>query len=277
MRAALVGAVVGLTQFILLCWRGPDIGILDLFGLLVVPYSLGFFLSWWGMLPRWAGVATVGPGVTAAFALVNLPLLEIPEDTYLGDWKMCLIFMALSASSYLAAGGLVMPVHRRLRALTVGGVAVAYLAVWSAQGVIAETARADRLARAGIPLIAPVLPDHQLVYASDSESWLQLWYADENNAHAVEVAVGPVFAAPPKVACVKSLPWRDPQGTAECREAAPGVWVRDGEVQTSVFATTANALVRVESSIVPEADLIAMLRTFRPVEASELVRLQELD
>jgi hypothetical protein len=277
-RAALVGAVVGLIQFIIVCWRGPGIGFLDLQLLLVLPYTVGLFLSWWGGLPRWWAVAMAGPGVTAAFALFNIPLLRLPENTHLGDWPILLSFMALSATSYLAGGALVMPVHRGLRVLTAGAVAVSYLAVWSAQDVLAETARAQRLAHVGVPLIVPTLPGHRLTHVGDSGPWLELWYEDEHVLRTIDVAVLPEARATPRTACRKSLPWRDSRvAHMWCRQVAPDIWVSTRQNHTVVFATTANALVRIDSETVPAPDLISILRTFHPVTPSELASLQERD
>ena len=90
-----------------------------------------------------------------AFLLADLPLVRATQTMDSSDWQMGLSLMALGATAYLAAGGLFMQVHRGLRVLTVAGVAVAYLAVWSAQDVLADAAQAHRLARAGIPLSRP--------------------------------------------------------------------------------------------------------------------------
>ncbi|WP_188188545.1 hypothetical protein [Nonomuraea sp. SYSU D8015] len=272
LRAALVGAVVGLTQFIIVCWRGDDIGALDALGLISVPYALGFFLARWGRLPRWWGVATAGPAITAAFLIANITFLKLPTNLSLDDWQAGLAFMAVGATSYLAAGGLFMPMHLGLRALTVGGVAVAYLAVGSAHDTIMESARAYRLAHAETPLIAPTLPDHSLTYVEYSEPWLELHYQRDGRG-SVYIAVGPETTATPKTACKKSLPWRDFDTEATCRQVAPGVWLHDGRLDKAVYGMSGNALVRVEGTAVTVEDLVGVLRTFRPVSAEELAKV----
>ncbi|MEU4231834.1 hypothetical protein AB0F17_46705 [Nonomuraea sp. NPDC026600] len=274
-RAALVGAVVGLAQFVILYWRGDDIGSLDALALIALPYGLGFFLSWWGRLPRWWGVATAGPAVTAAFLLANIFVLRIPEIRDLGDWQTALCLMALGATAYLAAGGIFMPVHRGLRGLLIAGVAVAYVAVWSAPDVIADAARANRLARAEVSLITPTLPDHRLGYLEYVHGWLELSYEGLNDHSRIDVAVGPGSTATPKAACANPVPWDDIQEHAKCRQVSPGIWLRSGESQKLIFATHGDALVRVESPTMSEKELIAVLGTFHPVEAEELARLYE--
>ncbi|MFD1543705.1 hypothetical protein [Nonomuraea guangzhouensis] len=274
-RAGLVGAVVGLVQFVILYWRRDDIGSLDAMALIVLPYGLGFFLSWWGRLPRWWGVATMGPAITAVFLLANIFVLRIPEITDLGDWQTALCLMALGATAYLAAGGIFMPVHWGLRGLLIAGVAAVYLAVWSAPDVIADAARANRLSRAEVPLIAPTLPDHRLVYLDYVGGRLELSYEGQDDRSRVDVSVGPESTASLKAACRKSDPWDDIQEYEKCRRVPPGVWLRSGEYGKIIFATYGDALVRIESPTMSEKELIAVLDTFHPVEAEELARLDE--
>ncbi|GAA3575687.1 hypothetical protein GCM10022419_066060 [Nonomuraea rosea] len=274
MRAALVGAVVGLTQFLILCWRGEDIGILDMMGLIVVPYALGFFLSRFGRLPNWGAVATLGPAITALFLLALVPSLRFPPNLDLGDWQAGLAFMALGATSYLAAGGLAIPMHTRLRFLTVGLVAVTYVGVGSAQGLIADAVRAQRMTEAEMVAMVPVLPGYRLTHMDDSEPWLTLEYESDDIEADIDVAVGPKSIATPKAACGEPVPEFRPSGT--CKQAAPGVWVRTGETSRTAITTHGDALLQVESRLsMPEADLIAILRTFHPIDPWELSYLVE--
>ncbi|MFC4112782.1 hypothetical protein [Nonomuraea zeae] len=275
MRAALVGAVVGLTQFVILCWRGEDIGILDMMGLIITPYALGFLLCRWGRLPRWGAVATAGPAVTAAFLLTLVVSLRFPPSLDLGDWQAGLAFMALGATSYLAAGGLVMPLHVGLRVLTVGLVAVTYIGVASAQSLIVAAARVQTMVDAGYPIMVPDLPDHRLTYLSESGRLLALDYTSDDDFSEIDVTVGAKSLAVAQAACDMDLFGLDEPEGAHCREAAPGVWVRSGAFGTAVVATHGDALLQLVSRTVPEAELIALVPTFRPIDPWALVTLVE--
>ncbi|MEV0344896.1 hypothetical protein AB0H88_03970 [Nonomuraea sp. NPDC050680] len=275
LRAALVGAVVGLAQFVLLCLRGDNIGLLDLLMTVVLSSGLGFFLSWWGRLPRWWGVGLVGPAVIVAFLLADLPLVSATETMDSGDWQMGLSLMALGATAYLAAAGLFMSVHRALRVLMVAGVAVAYLAVWSAQDVLADATRAHRLARSGVPLVAPTLPSYRLWSVTGVDGRLELRYEREDGVWQVDVAVEPVGAVSPKGACKHAVPYDGLPEHAECRQVSPGAWLLPGDSQKILWAWYGDALVRVESLTMGEKELIAVLRSLHPVEARELARLHE--
>ncbi|MFI7145357.1 hypothetical protein ACIBO2_10600 [Nonomuraea sp. NPDC050022] len=275
LRAALVGAVVGLAQFVLLCWRGDDIGMLDLLMTVVLSSGLGFFLSWWGGLPSWWGVGLVGPAVIVTFLLADLPLVGATETMDSGDWQMGLSLVALGATAYLAAGALVMPVHRGLRVLTVAGVAVAYLAVWSAQDVLADAAHAHRLARSGVPLVAPTLPDYQLWSLKGVDGRLELRYARDDLIARVDVAVESGSTDSPKGACDYAalnfyLPEED-----KCRQVSPGAWLASSGTQKIIFAWYGDDLVRIESPTLSKKELLAALRSVHPVEAGELARLHE--
>ncbi|MEU7827556.1 hypothetical protein [Nonomuraea sp. NPDC049129] len=275
LRAALVGAVVGLAQFVLLCWRGDDLGPLDLMMTVVLSSGLGFFLSWWGGLPRWWGVGLVGPAAIVAFLLLALPLVHATETMDSGDWQMGLSLVALGATAYLAAGGLVMPVHRGLRVLTVAGVAVAYLAVWSAQDVLADSARAHRLTRAGVPLVAPTLPDYQLWSLEGLEGRLELRYARDGLVSRVDVAVESGSTDSPKGACDSAaLNYYLPEAD-KCRQVSPGVWLVPSVTHKIIFAWYGDDLVRIEGLTMSEKELLAVLRSLHPVEAGELARLDE--
>ncbi|MEU7749210.1 hypothetical protein [Nonomuraea sp. NPDC049158] len=275
LRAALVGAVVGLAQFVLLCMRGDNIGLLDLLMTVVLSSGLGFFLCWWGRLPRWWGVGLVGPAVIVAFLLAQLPLVGATETLDSGDWQMGLSLMGLGATAYLAAGGLSMPVHRRFRVMMVAGVAVAYLAVWSAQDVLADAARAHRLARSGVPLVAPTLPDYRLRSLEGVDGRLELGYEREDGIWQVDVTVKQVSRVSPKRACELAVPYDGLPEQAECRQVSPGAWLLPGDSQKIIFSWYGDALVRIESLTLGEKELISVLRTLHFVEAGELARLHE--
>ncbi|MFG1690452.1 hypothetical protein ACGFNP_60635 [Nonomuraea sp. NPDC049269] len=274
-RAALVGAVVGLAQFVIFYWRGDDLGFLDVLALILLPYGLGFFLSWWGKLPRWWGVATAGPAITAAFLLANIFALLMPKSVDLTDWQTALCLMALGATAYLAAGGIFMPVHSGLRVLLIAGVAVVYLAVWSASNVIADPTPANQPARAKVPLIAPTLPDHRLSDVLYVDDWLELWYEGQDGDSRVGVTVRPRSTASPKAACRNPDPRDEIMEHTECRQASPGIWLRSGKHGKIIFTTHSTALVRIESPTMSMKELIAVLDTFHPIDAEELARLDE--
>jgi hypothetical protein len=275
LRAALVGAVVGLTQFVLLCLRGDNIGLLDLLMTVVLSSGLGFFLSWWGRLPRWWGVGLVGPAVIVAFLLADLPLVSATETMDSGDWQMGLSLMALGATAYLAAAGLFMSVHRALRVLMVAGVAVAYLGVWSAQDVLADATRAHRLARSGVPLVAPTLPSYRLWSLTGVDGRLELRYEHQDGVLQVHLDVEAGSTESLKSACEYAELDYDLPARSNCRQVSPGVWLLPGDSRKIIWAWYGDDLVRVESLTMGEKELIAVLRSLHPVEARELARLHE--
>jgi hypothetical protein len=188
---------------------------------------------------------------------------------------MGLSLMALGATAYLAAGGLFMPAHRGLRVLTVAGVAVAYLAVWSAQDVLADAARAHRLARAGVPLVAPTLPDYRLWYLKGVDGRLALGYEHEDGVLQVHLDVEAASTGSPEDVCEYAEPYDGLSTHSKCRQVSPGVWFLPGDSRKIIWAWYGDDLVRVESLTLGKKGLLAVLRSLHPVEAGELARLHE--
>ncbi|GAA0950538.1 hypothetical protein [Nonomuraea longicatena] len=270
-RAALAGAVIGVAEFLLFLYA-PGGDLARATTMVVALPVLGPLACRAAGLPRWPLAGLAGAAVMLGFAVVMLRAVSLSELADLGAWPAGASMAAIGATAFLAGAGLVVPWNAVMRVAVVGVVVVAYAGVWTVRDTIDRAARVQRLADSGVPLLAPSLQAYRLVGVDEQAApWLALDYRHWSDGSAIAVYVGPASVTAEQ-ACASPLPkWRA-AGTARCRQAPGGAWVRqDGRLHT-VVAVQGGALVQVESERVGEAELLAMLPTFRPVTAEALLR-----
>ncbi|WP_344978444.1 hypothetical protein [Streptosporangium fragile] len=285
-RAASVGAVIGAAEILIPIYYKPGGGEFAGFAILgavaFVPFPLGLLLCWVAKLRLWGAVAVLAPFTMFAFTLFELTLAPYADHAV---YRSLTVF-AGAVAGYLVTAWVFTPGNWVPRVLAVGAIVFAYPVSSLVDDAMRESERIRDLAGSGVPLIAPVIPGYRLAYVNDSLSRqaIELTYQHEefSNGHRrqIEIDVRPGTAATPEAACARPYPAWDYESTVPCRQVATGVWVRTGTSKdregaegprTTVFATHGDALVQVESHQASEAELLAVLPTFRPTTAAELV------
>ncbi|MFI7105100.1 hypothetical protein ACIBK9_02220 [Nonomuraea sp. NPDC050227] len=262
-RAALVGAVVGLAQAVI-AFHGPEDAAGNLLLMLFAPLPAGMLLSWYAMLRNWWLVALLGQ-----FALVALYVgltMTAPVSVLVGfgSWRVGLITMAAGACGYAVGAGLALPLATPLRVSAVGVAASLFLAAWSNQDVIALAAQAQGMTARDTTNVVPDLPGFRLTQAKIYGPELSLWYERATATVFVDVLSETMS---PEQACDDVV---DPQEDMTCVEAAPDLWILRTDHGSTVYTAYENTLVRLSSRAVPEKQLLAAARALRPVGLWEL-------
>ncbi|MFI7691562.1 hypothetical protein ACIBQ6_21010 [Nonomuraea sp. NPDC049655] len=263
-RAALVGAVVGLAQAVI-AFHGPEDAAGNLLLMLFAPLPAGMLLSWYAMLRNWWLVALLGQ-----FALVALYVgltMTAPFSALLafGAWRVGLITMAAGACGYALGAGIALPVATPLRLSAVGVAASLFLAAWSNHDVTTLAAQAQAMAARNATNVVPDLPGFRLTEVENHHPDLSLTY-ERADAATVVVDVLPE-TVPPEHACEEAI--AIPRQMT-CTEAAKNIWVLSDDYGRAVFTAHGNTLVRLSSGTVPEKQLLAAARALRPVGLWEL-------
>ncbi|WP_219504873.1 hypothetical protein [Nonomuraea ceibae] len=263
-RAALVGAVVGIAEAMLYVFGDAD-EIPVVLAMALLPFPLGMFLSWFGRLPLSWAVSTLASFLLyvlmLAFAVFGLTLSTAMD---FGAVTGTAAFMALGVIGYVAAAAIVMPGPARARSLAAGFVAVTCLGLGAPHDLIAAGAQAERLHRAGLPLVGPGLDGFRLTHADDDytghpdEPELHLTYEGEGTM--IEVRVLRPDLTGPYLAC-------EYDSGADCRQVRDGVWMDRYRV---MYASRGGTTVRLEGETASYDTLLAMLDTFRPIPLTEL-------
>ncbi|MGW2213435.1 hypothetical protein ACWCSD_00480 [Nonomuraea sp. NPDC001684] len=262
-RAALVGAVVGLAQAVI-AFHGPEDAAGNLLLMLFATLPAGMLLSWYAMLRNWWLVALLGQ-----FALVALYVgltMTAPFSALLafGAWRVGLITMAAGACGYALGAGIALPVATPLRLSAAGVAASVFLAAWANHGVTALAAQAQAMAARNATNVVPDLPGFRLTEVEIHHPDLSLTY---ERADAVTVVVDlRTESAPPEHACEQESSTSD----LICTKAAPNLWVLRYPRGTVLFAAHGNTLLRIAGGDVPEKQLLAAARALRPVGLWEL-------
>ncbi|MET9063875.1 hypothetical protein [Streptosporangium sandarakinum] len=283
-RAALVGTVIGLME-VLLYFYGPEDDFTGANTMLLTPFPAGLILGWSIRLPRWWQVAVVAPFVNIAIIALALHDLTFPDIMDLGVLPGSLIFVAIGVGGHVAAAAILVPGNWTLHASVVGAVVIGFAGMSLRPDVIAEAARARRLAHSGIPLIELGVQEYRLTHLTEWFGELEegppsvaLSYERLRDRSEIDLYVMPKTAASPQAACTQPVPdvtYR-PDVTGTCRQASADVWVRTETAYTRVFAKYGNALVQVTSDTVEEAGLLAALPTLRSSTAEKLAAVGEI-
>lgn len=261
-RAALVGAVVGIAEAMLYVFGDAD-EIPVVLAMALLPFPLGMFLSWFGRLPLSWAVSTLASFLLyvlmLAFAVFGLTLSTAMD---FGAVTGTAAFMALGVIGYVAAA-IVMPGPAKARSLAAGFVAVTCLGLGLPHDLIAAGAQAERLHRAGLPLVGPGLDGFRLTHADDytghpDEPELHLTYEGEGTM--IEVRVLRPDLTGPYLAC-------EYDSGADCRQVRDGVWMDRCRV---MHASRGGTTVRLEGETASHGTLLALLDTFRPIPLTEL-------
>ncbi|MEV3978291.1 hypothetical protein [Nonomuraea sp. NPDC049758] len=118
-RAALVGAVVGLAQAVI-AFHGPEDAAGNLLLMLFATLPAGMLLSWYAMLRNWWLVALLGQFALVALYVGLTMTAPFPVLVGFGSWRVGLITMAAGACGYAVGAGLALPLATPLRVSAVG-------------------------------------------------------------------------------------------------------------------------------------------------------------
>ncbi|GII65080.1 hypothetical protein Skr01_51650 [Sphaerisporangium krabiense] len=283
-RAVLVGAAIGVVQLFIRL-NGPEDDWTATVTLFFAAFPVGLALGWLVRLPRWWVVGILAPFVNTAILVVAFAgqTLFYVED--LGMRAMSFAFVGIGVGGHVTAAAVVVAGNRTLRALAVGAVFAGCVATSWSQDAIAEAARVRRLTYAGLPLIAPAMPDYRPTHLNEwfdefllGPPSFELEYEHVRDRSAFEVFVMSTRATSPQASCAEPVPdVTNRLGvTGTCRQVSPDVWVRREPYYIRVFARYGDALVQIASDNTPEADLLAVLPTFRPATAEELAAIGEI-
>ncbi|MEU1720265.1 hypothetical protein [Nonomuraea sp. NPDC005692] len=262
-RAALVGAVVGLAQAVI-AFHGPEDAAGNLLLMLFAPLPAGMLLAWYAMLRNWWLVALLGHFALVALYVGLTMTAPFPILVGLGFWRVGLITMAAGACGYAVGAGFALPLATPLRVSAIGVAASMFLAAWSNQDVIALAAQAQAMAARDTTNVVPDLPGFRLEEVAVLRQELLLVY-QRSPASGVGVEIRPATMTPEQ-ACDDEADLED----MVCAEAARDLWVlKDGDTRT-VFTVHGDTLVELHSSDVPEKQLLAAARALRPIGLWEL-------
>ncbi|WP_127936243.1 hypothetical protein [Nonomuraea polychroma] len=226
-------------------------------------FPASMLLCLWGRLPHGWLISVLGPvSVIACFAAAQIPGMHYEV---LGEWGSRLFYMSIGAGAFAFAAALMTPMRlaRRLSALAM--IAVIGATAWMGRSNVAALFGAQAMAAEGVPLIAPDLPEYRLADVTTGDQTIALWYERRRDRADLLVSIDQRNDW--------TTPERDCQSSSElrvCREVSAEVWIGTGEARTSMIATRGDALVEVSSGTATEAELLAVLPTFRPVEIWEL-------
>lgn len=280
-KAALVGATISAAlSLIMVCWPQGSEGDSGVNGLLLVlvlaPFPLGLLLGWATKLPHWQVVGALAPfAMYALVASVFTFAQWLPE----GELMWYLSLAVPPASGFFVTAWLCAHQNQAVRASVVIAIILLYVAAPSAADEIRESERTRELKNSGIPMIAPVIPNYRL---DSMDEWslpemvsLTYYPEDDGIGSSIEVHIRRGTVASPKAACVDPKPNWGWKAITPCQQIAPDVWTtRLENGYTPVYARHGEALVQVGGYEVPEADLLAVLPTFRPVTAEELAAIE---
>ncbi|SEG24591.1 hypothetical protein SAMN05444920_102330 [Nonomuraea solani] len=284
-RATLVGLVTAILPAAI--WaktQGEDLDGADLqpplFLLAIVLSTVGARLAG---LPRWGGAGLVGGSATWLLIAALAVWVPVPDSELLGPLPALVVPVyvvggavgfALSAWSFMAP----------LRWWAVALAVVVPLGPWGAaqyKPQILAWLEIRSFDRSGVPLIAPVIEGYELVHVDlnpagqnepEPSTWLEYWRdaTPKREFSEIQVTVWPAAAGKPRDSCLAvtenlGVPLR-------CKSLPGDRWVRTGAGSSwvTVFARSGDALVMLNGSSVAEADLVAVLSTFRPISAAEL-------
>ncbi|MFI7419348.1 hypothetical protein [Nonomuraea sp. NPDC049684] len=263
-RAALVGAVVGLAQAVI-AFHGPEDAAGNLLLMLFATLPAGMLLSWYAMLRNWWLVALLGQFALIALYVGLTMTAPVSDLLAFGAWRVGLISMAAGACGYALGGGMALPLATPVRLSAVGVAASVFLAAWSNHDVTVLAAQAQAMAARNATNVAPDLPGFRLTEVEIRHPDLSLTYKRADAATLV-VDVLPETMSP-EHACDDAV---DLQEDMTCVEAAPDLWILRYDYGSTVFTAHGNTLVRLDGGNVPEKQLLAAARALRPIGLWEL-------
>ncbi|MEV0621163.1 hypothetical protein AB0I81_48090 [Nonomuraea sp. NPDC050404] len=260
-RAALVGAVVGLTEAAL----AAHLSVFTLLMMLLVPVPLSLALSYWGRLPRWWLVALLGPvGAIACFGMLPVTPAELAGMT---GWVGYPAFMGLCALGFALATFWVVPAGRAARLTAVGAFAVFSVTALLGRDSITVLVAAQTAVRDGLPLVAAKLPDYRLTDVTvDDGRHLILSYERSRDGQELMLQVERRSEKTPRSACADVAE----SGANDCREVADGVWRDESDPGMLLFAVRGDAFIEAYNEVATQEDVLAVLRAVRPVQWWEL-------
>ncbi|MFC4005719.1 hypothetical protein ACFOY2_00695 [Nonomuraea purpurea] len=287
-RAALVGLVTGIPTAII--WgdmQGEDFdGTVLPRAMFLLAMILGTVGARLAGLPCWGGVGLAGGTATWLLVGALAVLVPVPESEYFGSLLVLVapvyvvggvVGFALSAWSFMSP----------LRWWAVALVVAVPLGSWGAaqyKPQILAWLEVRSFERSGVPLIAPAIQGYRLVhvdlnaagqYEPEPSTWLEYWRdATPNRGFSeIQVTVWPAAVGNPRDSC---LAVTENFGVRLRCESLPGdrwVWTGAGSSWVTGFARSGDALVMLNGSGIAEADLVAVLSTFRPISAYELAKV----
>ncbi|GAA4980931.1 hypothetical protein HD597_011748 [Nonomuraea thailandensis] len=261
-RAALIGAVIGIAEDALATRAFEHDEQLAFLIMLVGPVPASMLLSFWAKLPRWWLMSLLGPVAVVVCIAVMWFLPGV--TTSLGEWGGRLTFMGLGALGFALAAAAVTPMRRTARLVTIGVLAVGVVAARLVVGVVIVLISTQVAAHHGVPVVAPELPGHRLTHVRATERELSLEYERRSDGVRLTVGVRARGEVTPRRRCEEGYP------EAACREVAPGVWAGEREVDVVLYSVHGDALVEIRSHAATRADALAVLPALRPVGWWEL-------
>ncbi|MGR6914792.1 hypothetical protein ACU635_11150 [[Actinomadura] parvosata] len=279
-RAALVGAVIGLGQAALAVQATEYDNLLVFLAMLAGAFPAGGLLCWWGKLPLpWLISAVGSPGVVVYLPASKIPFRDIVD---LGEWGGRLVFMGLGVGAFTFAAALVVPMSRNVRLPVLGALLALGLLAPLGRDSLAALAGMQVLAREGVPAVGLDAPGYRLTTFSAEEATLTLRYERQRDGAELAVSVEPRRWTEPQETCYSgrfhlSRPAPPGAGRVRCEEEPDGVWVRSDDMRYAVIAPHGAATVEVFGDSASVAELRAAFATLRPLRWHEVVWLRAAD
>ncbi|WP_062352602.1 hypothetical protein [Herbidospora yilanensis] len=248
-----------------------DLG--DFVLIFMAPLTLGLVLGWLARLPWWLPTGLLAfPG--AYFVLVTASAWHDLLEARTPPTPVGLAFPALG---YLLVSWLFSPGFRRPKI----GLSALLVALFAVTGPLEElrsdTEFQEMITAAGVPLVVPVIPGHTLVSSSSLplNGEIELTYASPDGETEIEVYLHHETSDPREM-CLDPVPRYPIDARADCRQAAPGVWVRTAGGFTRAVGRAGGVTIQMTARDVPEDVLVGGFAQTRPVTAEELGELRDV-
>ncbi|NAS23003.1 hypothetical protein GT755_15040 [Herbidospora sp. NEAU-GS84] len=271
-RRLLVAMAIWVAALVFSMWAPTDDVVGGLMLVFAAPLTLGLIFGWLARLPWWLPVGLLAfPGAYFLMFTVVAWHSLLDHDV---PWPVILAYPALGflIVSWFFSPGFPWPKI---------GVSALLIAGFAATGPVEEL-KYDRefeemIASSGVPLVAPVIPGHDLVSSSSFpvNGEIALTYASPDGKTEVEVYLHP-GASDPEEMCLDPVPRYPIDADATCRQAAPGVWVRTAGGFTRALGRAGGVTMQMIANDVPEEVLVRGFAQTRPVTAEELGELRDV-
>nr|WP_157554609.1 hypothetical protein [Herbidospora sakaeratensis] len=272
-RRLLVVMAIWLTALAFEHWSPMDDDFADVVLFFTAPLTMGLILGLLARLPWWLPVGLLAFPGTFFLMSVASPWLDLLEV----DTPPLPVGVAFPALGYLIVSWLFSPGFRwpkiGLSAILVVGFAVT--------GPLEESRSDaefhDMITSAGVPLVVPIIPGHTLASSSSlpMDGNIGLTYESPDGETRVEVFLHPETSEPEEM-CLDPAPLLAIDENVDCREAAPGVWVRTAPGWVRALGRAGGVTMQMIAHDVPEDVLVRGFGQTRPVTPEELGELRDV-
>ncbi|TKK83966.1 hypothetical protein FDA94_31885 [Herbidospora galbida] len=254
-------------------WSPMEDDFGDFVLLFTAPLTLGLILGLLAGLPWWLPVGLLAFPGTFLLVYAASPWLDVLE---VETWPKP-VGLAFPAVGYLIVSWLFSPGFRWPKIGVGVLLAAGVVGASPLEDLRSDTEFEDMITSTSVPLVVPVIPGHTLVSSSSLplNGEIELRYASPDGETEIEVYLHPETRDPQEM-CLDPAPRYPIDERSECREAAPGVWVRTAPGWVRALGRAGGATMQMIAHDLPEDVLVRGFAQTRPVTPEELVELRDV-